>query len=339
MVARAFTIAGTHSSIPTVRKMTAGTSGTETGLHVGSYGSVSNKMIGVYELVRISHDSATSKTTIRYKQDANRPPFQVNRYTFSDLVITNIGGTSYNQTFNFQDDTTLDSVTRSSGEMVFVFNVNTAFVNTNEYRVEFVPRKGKGDCFIEVGTSSDPFPQIFSNPSLQYTTMKGYCIEYDPASTSSRSKFGNITSGGTNNLNPRITVTGERYPRNLLRTQLPVEAVNYGYLIKALLWFGDHHLDRLVLCLDTNGDYDDNTGLTAVSGFNKITIHRSFGDLVLLNSARSTVDQLSPTNNYPYFSVYKSNDLPGDHIIEWRVITDPFTNAGVTDSKVRITFD
>lgn len=308
MVARAFTVAGTHSSMPTVRKMTAGTSGTETGLHVGSYGSINGKYIGAHELVRISHDSATSKTTVRYKEDANHPTVFLNRFTFSDLVITNIGGTSYSQTFNFQDDNTLDSVSTTSNEVIFVFNVNTAFVNTNNYRVEFVPRKGKGDCYIQPATNSR---------NINSRTLKGYHIAY-----STHSKLGNISSGGSSNLDARLTVD----TLETLRTQLPVETFNYGYLIKAVLFMdhtSDSSLDRVVLCLDTNGDYTPDYGVSAISGFNSMTIG---------STTYNQSDRLQGVGNVSFTN---TTFLPGDYIVEWDASGgDPFG----ANASVRVTF-
>ena len=310
MVARAFTVAGTHSSIPTVRKMTAGTSGTETGLHVGSYGSINGKYIGAHELVRISHDSATSKTTVRYKEDANHTATLLNRFTFSDLVITNIGGTSYSQTFNFQDDNTLDSVTESSNEIIFVFNVNTAFVNTNDYRVEFVPRKGKGDCYIQ--------PAVNTGRTLQSRTFKGYHIAY-----SSHSKLGNISSGGASSLDARLTVD----TLETLRTQLPVESFNYGYLIKAVLFMdstSSTSLDRVILCLETNGDYTQNYGVSEVSGFNSMTIG---------STTYNQSDRLQGVGNVSFTNT--GDFLPGDYVIEWDASGgDPFG----ANASVRVTF-
>lgn len=336
MVARAFTVAGTHSSMPTVRKMTAGTSGTETGLHVGSYGSVSNKMIGVYELVRISHDSATSKTTIRYKEDANKPSANLNRYTFSDLIITNIGGTSYSQTFNFQDDNSLDSVTESSNEIIFVFNVNTAFVNTNEYRVEFIQRKGIGDCFVQPAKLN---PGDTDYRLLNSARFGGFCVPYNVGfPLFDVVKLGNITGGGEDIYSPRITVTGEPYPRNLLRTQLPIEANHYGYLIKAILFMkhtSNSSNDRVVLCLDTNGDYTHDRGVSEIQGFDSMTI----GSTTYNQSDRIKAPEFGRFNANSYY-----DSLPGDFLIEWNGSGgDPFGgvdgNNDYTTASVRVTFD
>ena len=318
MVARAFTVAGTHTSIPNVRKMTAGTSGTETGLHVGSYGSINGKYIGAHELVRISHDSATSKTTVRYKEDANHTLADefFNRFTFSDLVITNIGGTSYSQTFNFQDDNTLDSVTESSNEVIFVFNVNTAFVNTNNYRVEFVPRKGKGDCFVQ--------PAVNTGREINNRTFKGFHIEYLRTSGGTYSKLGNISSGSASQFSlPRLSYDG-----NPLHGVLPIKTSNYGYLIYAVL-FMDHtsnsSLDRVILCLETNGDYTHNYGVSEVSGFNSMTIG---------STTYNQSDRLQGVGNVSFTSSAGSF-LPGDYIIEWDASGgDPFG----ANASVRVTF-
>jgi hypothetical protein len=252
MVARAFTVAGTHSSIPTVRKMTAGTSGTETGLHVGSYGSINGKYIGAHELVRISHDSATSKTTVRYKEDANHIPSAINRFTFSDLVITNIGGTSYSQTFNFQDDSTLDSVSRASNEMIFVFNVNTAFVNTNNYRVEFVPRKGFGDFFVTHGN-----PQYVNAGSTNY----GFNL-----ATTNILTGASISAVGSIQTDARMTKADTVFT-------LPIETSQYGHKIHSIIWT----TSILILMVGENNELDSFSGTAGLAppGVTSMTIGSS----------------------------------------------------------------